>query len=192
MPYLIALVIIIFSNALPAFGPSTVMVLSFFQIRDDWNLFLAVLLGIVGSTIGRFILAKTFNSVFHHFNVEVAKKNIIFFEKLLHKNSKKLIMFISIYCMFPTPTNWLFIPIGKNNRILAKVLLGHAIGRVVNYSYTLFFIKNSFEYIKGNLLNPFSIENILILLVSIIFIFIDWSSLFSKYIDNTLENSDEE
>lgn len=175
---IIIVLICIIANVIPAFSPvSTFVVLSYFDNTStyNYNIWYLIFLGVLGSSIGRVLLAKGM----YRFSLAIENKrfhkNMVFFEKLVSGKSFYPFTFALIYSLFPSPTNWLFIPSGKNNWILAQITLGHAIGRVVNYYYTLLFISTVFSSIFKNPLDPFSI---LVTIIFSSFILMDWESLF--------------
>jgi len=168
-------------NVIPAFSPiSTFGILAIFQKSYPSiysNVFYLIFLGILGSTVGRVLLAKGIYMFSNQIENKKFHKNLEFFEKLMTKSKYYPLFFSSIYCLFPTPTNWLFIPAGKNNFILAQISLGHALGRIINYWYTLVFIDFLLTRYSSNPLSPI---NLLISISFGLFILLDWEKLFTK------------
>jgi len=173
------IIISIIVNVIPAFSPvSTFGVLAIFQKSYPTyytNVYYLIFLGIIGSTIGRIILAKGIYFLSNQIENKNFHKNLDFFEDHLMKYKFYPLIFSTVYCLFPTPTNWLFIPAGKNNFLLIQIAIGHAIGRVINYWYTLVFI----EYLISNYnSNPLSPLNLLISVAFGLFVLLDWQNLF--------------
>lgn len=167
-------------NILPAFSPfGTWNVLIFFQTNyPTYSFQYLVFLGIVGSTIGRWLMAKVIYRAVKNFDNKSFNKNIDFFEKISTGSWYFYpLVFSFIYCALPTPTNWLFLPAGKNNRVLTQLLIGHALGRIINYSYSLYFA--SF-WISGILTDPFGFVNLSITAFLVLVLFVDWEEMIMR------------
>lgn len=176
------LITTIIVNVIPAFSPlSTFGVLAIFQKSYSTyytNIYYLIFLGILGSTIGRVLLAKGVYYFSKQIENKKFHKNLEFFEAHMNKYKYYPLIFSFIYCIFPTPTNWLFIPAGKNNFILSQIAFGHALGRIINYWYTLIFI--DFIITKYSA-NPLNAQNLLISVAFGLFILLDWQKLFLEW-----------
>jgi hypothetical protein len=177
---ILLILITIIVNAIPAFSPlSTWSVMILFRSsfpQQYESIPYLIFLGIIGSTIGRVILAKLMYRFSKNIENVNFHRNVDFFERVLTKKKFYPFIFSLVYSIFPTPTNWLFIPAGKNNQVLIQISIGHALGRIVNYTYTLLFFSELFKQLGSS--NPLSPLNLTITLGFGIFILIDWEMLF--------------
>lgn len=72
--------------------------------------------------------------------------------------------------------------VGKNNKLLAQITIGHAIGRIINYTMAVMVARAAFsrvgDFLAGEVLSArgiaLEIAGLAILVVSL---FIDWESL---------------
>ncbi len=181
--YLSIFLLSILFNALPAFAPSTWMVIAYFDITHHLPYPIVLAIAILGSSLGRIILAKSTGFIVSKVNNFQINRNMDFFKKI--NNNFKYggpLIFSIIFFAFPTPSNWLFMAIGKNNKLLAQVTIGHALGRIINYTMAVFLARASLEK-ASELLSAgiFSLQNIILELFGLIFllvtIFVDWESL---------------
>lgn len=177
--YLFCLIISVIVNVVPFGGPPTWAVLVFFVWKFNLNTVLVILVGLIGSTIGRFILSKVAYKILAKVRFSQVDENLDLFSELINKNRRNILLFTILYCIFPTPTNWLFIPAGKEKRGLWLILLGHFIGRIVNYTYSVLLALRTIELVNeisnGNI---FSVPNLIVqmflLMFSVSLLFIDW------------------
>lgn len=181
MIYLIASIIIIIINVVPAFMPPTWTIVSFFYIKYEASLWLLTLIAAMSSSFGRYLLAKTSEiSVPAIFSKETTK-NMKFIGSKIKKGKLHSFLVALIWAISPVGSNPLFIAVGFAGTGLYPVLLGFFIGRLLSYfslAYTVAVVVNNFQNMFTSEL--FSLKNILLNLVgfSIIFLYLglDWQS----------------
>lgn len=132
--YLVAVVAIIFLNALPAFAPPTWMALVFFLLHYDANPIALVFLGVLSATAGRAILAWYFRR-FAHLVPTKFSKNMEYAGKYLEAEPGKRFAILALFLISPVSSAQLFEAAGLMKTIkLRPLLIAFAAGRTISYS----------------------------------------------------------
>jgi membrane protein DedA with SNARE-associated domain len=180
--YLFLLGLVIFVNCLPAFAPPTWTLLVFFLTAYDLNLAAIVLCGVLGATIGRYILS--------HYSLWLSDK---IFNKRKHENLNYLgnrisgtpihtFLVVFLYSLTPLSTTALFVAVGVAKVSLKIAIPAFSLGRLISYSVLAVSTKAIAVNI-GDLTNGiFTWESVVSslagLTVLLLFIFVDWQELF--------------
>ena len=132
--YLLAAILIIAMNALPAFAPPTWMALVFFLINYDLNPVALVIVGVISATTGRAFLAWYFRKFAHliptrfSHNMEAAGKYFL-------DHSGKKYAVLALFLISPISSAQLFEAAGMAKTVALKPLLAaFAVGRSISYS----------------------------------------------------------
>lgn len=132
--YLIALAIIFLANLIPAFAPPTWTILVFFTLRYDLTAPYLVLLGVVGATSGRFILAYSFRAL----REWLPKGYVANMESLgiyLQGRTRRSAGLFALFFLSPFSSAQLFEGAGIIKSIRIKpLLIAFAAGRLISYS----------------------------------------------------------
>jgi hypothetical protein len=132
--YVVVLGAVFLCNVVPAFAPPTWIVLFFFSVQypvPGWTL---VVLGVLGATTGRFILA----SYFRRFRHKLPKSYVANMENAsthLTKSKGHATALIVLFLFSPLSSAQLFEAAGIMRRIeLLPLCVAFGVGRVVTYS----------------------------------------------------------
>jgi uncharacterized membrane protein YdjX (TVP38/TMEM64 family) len=132
--YLIAILVIILMNALPAFAPPTWMALVFFLLNYDANPIALVVLGVLSATTGRAILAWYFRK-FSHLIPTRFSKNMEYAGRYFTGHAGKRYTVLALFLISPISSAQLFEAAGMAKTVALKPLLAaFALGRTVSYS----------------------------------------------------------
>lgn len=132
--YLIAALIIIAMNAVPAFAPPTWMALVFFLLNYDTNPVALVIIGVISATTGRAILAWYFRK-FAHLVPTKFSKNMEHAGAYFTSHSSKRYTIIALFLISPISSAQLFEAAGMMKTIaLRPLLIAFASGRAISYS----------------------------------------------------------
>ncbi len=180
--YLLGFLAATFFNAIPFFAPGTGFVVTFFYVTYDLNLFVLIPIMVLGSTLGRYILAKFTGKLASRFLHPERNENLSYFRNQVNKKPFHAFLFTFIYCALPTPSNLIFLSLGASKVNLAPILLGFALGRAVNYTYAALTFSYIYHRIAEELQGSVtSASNIFTQVVTIIlfsvFLLIDWKEL---------------
>jgi hypothetical protein len=132
--YLLALGVIFLSNVVPAFAPPTWTILVFFTLRHDLQPAYLVLLGVLGATTGRAILASTFRAI----RAWLPKGYVANMEDIgiyIDGHARRTFGLVLLFFISPISSAQLFEGAGIIQRIRLKPLLAaFAGGRLISYS----------------------------------------------------------
>jgi uncharacterized membrane protein YdjX (TVP38/TMEM64 family) len=175
-------------NVVPAFAPPTWTVLSFIAIRYDKDILLLALVGAVGATLGRIVLARLSNVIIRQrFLSSAAKENIDHIKGRLASKPKVTGGVFLLYAFSPFPSNYLFMAYGLTGLQLRLVAIPFFLGRVVGYSAWAFSAsavarRFAFEQIQtGSFFSSyFVVTQLLTILLVYVFTKIDWRTLFAE------------
>jgi len=181
--YLGVFILVFLLNLAPGFVPPTwIVLLLFYLINPNFNIFLLPLVGATASTLGRFCL------------LQLSKKGKILLSKkekeemkFLNKKLKEIknFGFISslIVALTPIPSNAYFIMLGFIEYSTLGIFLGFFIGRLITYFLPLFLVKTTILLIRKVFFEEWIFHLFLdtIGIISIvIFILIDWKKILKQ------------
>ena len=180
--YLIAIAAIVLMNALPAFAPPTWMALVFFLINYNLNPVALVILGVIGATTGRGILAWYFRK-FAHLVPSRFSQNMEYAGKYLEVQPGKRYLILALFLVSPISSAQLFEAAGMMKTIkLRPLLAAFAIGRTFSYSTyvtgAVALAASSFgEVLIAEIKSPWAIAvQILMIAALVVLGSIDWQS----------------
>ena len=126
---LLAFAIAFAINLVPAFMPSTWMVLLFFRIQFGLPILPLTIGGALFSGLGRMVLARGTNA----FNRSVLRRDGEMDEVKTYLDQRRNYVGAATfaYCLMPLPTNSLFVAAGVVGVSLRRVMLGFFAGRVI-------------------------------------------------------------
>ena len=132
--YLLALAIIFLANLLPVLAPPTWTILIFFALRYDLAPTYLVLLGVVGATSGRAVLANTFRAI----RGWLPKGYIANMEAIglyIQGHARRSWGLLALFFLSPISSAQLFEAAGLIKSVRLKPLLAaFAAGRLISYS----------------------------------------------------------
>lgn len=179
--YLLVFIGALLVDVVPLPLPPAFTIMIFLQIRFDLNIWAVIVIGVIGSVIGRYILtlyipklsAKIFN---------VAKnKDVQFLGKKLKEKGWKSKAIILVYSLMPLPTTPLFIAGGmaklKPVYIIPPFIIGKFISDMVAVLIGKYAAENTGNLVRGMVswktITGFGLGLILIFIL----VYIDWRSL---------------
>lgn len=182
--YLLLLLLIFAINVIPAFMPPTWVVLSFLFIQYHLLFWPTVILGVIGATSGRVVLALL-SRKFESFLPEKLWKNYAELGELLKSRQSLTIPVVLGYAFSPVSSNSLFIIAGLSNLRLDIIAFSFFVGRVFTYSFWITASHQIGQRLEDIFSTHFTSINTLIsalfsLLVIIVVGKIKWGKLFKK------------
>lgn len=185
MIYLIASIIIIIINIVPAFMPPTWTIVSFFYIRYEVNLFILASVASISSSFGRFVLARTSTKVVPHLFNKRTISNLNFIGSKIKKNPIRIFLIAIIWAVSPIASNALFISAGFSKVKVKWLIVGFFLGRLLSYFFLAYTSKIIVEGLEGIFAEGIvDWKRIIIQVISILSVFlylaIDWESLLTE------------
>ncbi len=111
--YAIVFIAAFLVDIIPVFGPPAWSVMVFMQIKFDLQIWYVIVIGVAGSTLGRYVLSRF---IIPHLSDKYvdAKKNdeLEYLGNMLNKRSWKSSLFVLIYTLLPIPSAPLFTAAG--------------------------------------------------------------------------------
>ena len=143
LAYAIAFVI----NIVPAFMPSTWMVLAFFHIQFDLPILPLTLGGALFSGLGRIVLARVSSLYTRH--VRKRDKELDEIKTYLDRRRNRVGVATFLYCLLPLPTNSLFVAAGMIEVSMVQVMIGFWAGRAIADTFYVWSTSKAFGSFGG-------------------------------------------
>lgn len=154
--YIILALIVLAINIVPAFMPSTWIILSFFYIHYCLEFLPTIFLGVIMATIGRLILAVLAKNYIEPILPKKEQENMINLGKIFEINKNFTFLSILGYTFLPIPSNQLFIAAGLAKADLSLLALSFFIGRTISYTFWVNLYKDVNTNIEGTFTSYFS------------------------------------
>ncbi|CAN5837443.1 hypothetical protein BH11BAC4_BH11BAC4_18800 [soil metagenome] len=164
---------------LPAF---TIML--FFQIIFHLNVWLVIVVGVVGSVLGRYILMLYAPLIANRYLKLSKNEDIQFIGEKMKENKWKGQMIILAYSLLPLPTTPLFLGAGISKLNAQYIIPAFLIGKFTSDTIALHAGKYASEIPRNMIDEVFSWKSIASFVLSLILLFcllfIDWRMLIQK------------
>ena len=164
---------------LPAF---TIMM--FLQLIYDLDVWWVIIIGVVGSVMGRYILLLYAPLISNKYLNPSKNKDIQFLGEKMNENKWKGQLFILAYSLLPLPTTPLFLGAGISKLKPRYIIPAFIIGKFTSDTVALLLGKYASENIESIIDNTFSWQSIASLILSVVLLFclffIDWRTLIQK------------
>jgi len=132
--YLLAGIVIVLINLIPAFAPPTWAVLVYFVLNQHLNPIALVIIGVCCATVGRAGLALYFRRIINWFPAKfIANMELVALK--IESNKNRTIGVLALFFLSPISSAQLFEAAGIVKKVSLKpLLLAFAAGRFVSYS----------------------------------------------------------
>ncbi len=161
---------------LPAF---TIMM--FFQIIFGLNVWLVIVIGVLGSVLGRYILLLYAPLLATKYLNESKNNDIKFLGTKMKENKWKGQAIVLAYSLLPLPTTPLFLGAGISKLKPIYIIPAFIIGKFTSDTIALHLGKYASENIESLIENTFSWQSIISLVLGLLLLFclffIDWRNL---------------
>ncbi len=182
--YILVFISSLLVDLIPFIGPPAWSVMVFFQMRFHLNIWIVLVAGVIGSTIGRYLLTLYVPRLTAKIINRQKSADLQFLGKKLSGKKWEIRLFVFIYTLIPVPTTPLFTTIAvakiKPMVVIPPFFVGKFISDMIMVYAGKYAAENAVDMIHGLL----SWKIILGALVGIILIcailFIDWSMLLLK------------
>ena len=182
--YLLVFVASFVVDIIPFIGPPAWTVMVFFQLKYHLNIWAMLAAGVLGSTIGRYLLTL----YIRRFTSKVVKvekdKALAFLGKKLSGKMWQVHVVVFVYTLIPVPTTPLFTALGMAKVKALKVMPTFFVGKFISDMYMVyagkFAAENTDKLIHG-LLSWKTISGAVAgVLLLLFFLFVDWRMLLEK------------
>lgn len=182
--YILVLFAALLVDIIPFFGPPAWSVMVFFQIKFHLNIWFVLIAGVIGSTIGRYLLTLYVPWLTKKFINRRKDEDLQLLGKKLGGRKWEIPLFVFIYTLVPVPTTPLFTAIAmakiKPLVVIPPFFAGKFISDMMMVYAGKYAAENAISLAHG-LLSWKTIAGASAGLIFILAIlFIDWSSLMLK------------
>jgi len=182
--YLLVLVGSFLVDIIPLFMPPAFTVMIFLQIYFDLNIWAVIVLGVMGSIAGRYILTLYIRKISVRVLNPSKNKDVEFLGGHLKEKGWKSQVFILSYSLMPLPTTPLFIAGGMANMKPYIILPMFTVGRLISVTTAVWMGKYAAENTEKLLEGLVSWQSVTGLVFGLILIaallFIDWRTLIQR------------
>jgi membrane protein DedA with SNARE-associated domain len=171
-------------DVVPFFGPPAWTVMVFFQMRYNLDILAVIVIGVVGSTVGRYILSKYIPFLSSKILKTQKGDDIAFIGKKLETNGWQIQLFVLLYTLLPLPSTPLFTASGmakiKAIRILPAFFVGKFTSDMLMVVSGDYVARNTINMAEGLLSWQSITGTILGIIIISVFLFIDWRVLLQQ------------
>jgi membrane protein DedA with SNARE-associated domain len=167
-------------DVIPFFGPPAWIVMVFLQVHYGLDIWIVLISGVVGSTLGRYTLSRYIPVLSSQVINRQKNADLEFLGTKLSENGWRVQLFVFLYTLVPLPSLPLFTVSG-----IAHIRMGH----VIPAFFAGKFISDMIMVITGNYVSTnvnfshqmYSWENVSGIIIGVcliaMFLFIDWRKL---------------
>ncbi len=171
-------------DVVPIPFPPAFTIMIFLQIKYDLNIWLVIVIGVMGSILGRYILTLYIPFIAGRIFKESKNEDVQFLGEKMKEKGWKSQMAIIAYSLLPLPTTPLFLAGGmakiKPLYIIPAFFVGKFTSDTIVVNLGKYTSENAQNIIDG-ILSWKTITSLLIGLIFLFFVlFIDWRSLIQK------------
>ena len=182
--YLLVFIFSLLVDVIPFVGPPAWTVMVFFQLNYQLNIWWVLIVGVIGSTIGRYLLALYIPYLSSKVINDKKDMDLQFLGNKLEGGRWKVRLFVFLYTLIPVPTTPLFTAIGmarlKPLNIIAPFFIGKFLSDALMVHAGKFAAENTEDILHGLLSWKTIAGTAVCLLLILIFLFIDWTTFITK------------
>jgi hypothetical protein len=178
--YLLVFLFSLLVDVVPFVGPPAWTVMVFFQLQYQLDVWGVLIAGVIGSTIGRFLMTLYIPFFSERFINKRKDEDLKFLGEKLSGNKFKVLLFVFIYTLIPVPTTPLFTAIGMARLKPYNVITPFFIGKFISDALMVYagkFAVSNTEYLIHGFLSWKTLTGALLsICLILIFLFIDWTT----------------
>ncbi len=182
MIYLVVFFAALVIDVIPVFSPPAWTAMVFLMLKFDLNPWLVIILGVTGSSVGRYIMSLYIPKVSHKIMKQHKNEDLQYLGKKLGQKNWQAWGFVLIYTLMPLPTTALFTATGIARINPLQIIPPFFVGKLCSDALMIFTGKYAASSgLFSDLLSPKGIITAVIGLALIFAIlFIDWHVLLQK------------
>jgi membrane protein YqaA with SNARE-associated domain len=171
-------------DLVPFAGPPAWTVMVFFQMRFDLNVWLVLIIGVIGSTCGRYMLSRYIPWLSSKLIKVQKNEDLQFIGQKLAGDSWRVQLFVLLYTLMPLPSTPLFTAAGMAKIRPMHIIPAFFIGKFTSDMIMVLtgdYVANNAQSIAQGFLTWKSISGtILGIIIICVFLFIDWRKLLQQ------------
>jgi membrane protein YqaA with SNARE-associated domain len=182
--YAVAFFLALAVDCIPIFAPPAWPILIFLVVHYDLNPWIVLVVGVTGTTIGRFVLSTYIPWVSGRILNHREDDNLKFLGKKLSEAWTKSFIFVLLYSLTPLSTTALFTAAGIAKVRRLYILPPFFIGKMISYGVLIWLGDYAASNGTGIFSGVFSVKGVLSAIVGILILaallFVDWKELLLK------------
>lgn len=181
MLYLLVFFASFLVDIIPFFGPPAWTAMAYFQIRYGLDIWLVLMAGVIGSTLGRYVFSLYIPLLSAKLIKPQKNEDIQFIGQKLAADGWKVQLFVVLYTLVPLPTTSLFTAAGMARIRAAHIIPAFFIGKFTSDALMLhagkFAYENAEQVIQGMLSWQALSGTLVGVFLLLAFLFTDWKLL---------------
>ena len=182
--YLLVLLATILVDLVPFVGPPAWTVMVFLQIKYGLDIWAVIIIGVIGSTVGRFLFSQYIPLLSARWITKEKNEDIQFIGEKLTTSPWKAQLFILLYTLLPLPSTPLFTASGmariKSIYVLPAFFVGKFTSDMVMVLSGDYVARNTIGLVSGMLSWKSITGTVIGILIIGVFLFIDWRTLLQQ------------
>lgn len=183
-PYVLVFLATLAVDTVPIFAPPAWILLVIFTVTFKLNPWVVVIVGVTGSTIGRYILTRYIPRISSSMVNRREDENLRYLGKKLGQAKWSSAIFVFLYTLTPLSTTALFTAVAAARVKPWHILPPFFVGRLITDGVMVFSGKYATASVSDLFRGQFSWKSVLILAAGLVviggFLFIDWRNLLEK------------
>ena len=179
--YILVFIAALLVDLIPFIGPPAWTVMVFFQMKFHLNIWIVLVAGVIGSTIGRYLLTLYIPWLSSKVINRRKDEDLQFLGKKLSGKKWEISLFVFIYTLIPVPTTPLFTTIAvakiKPMIVIPPFFVGKFISDMMMVYAGKYAAENAIDIAHGLLSWKTIAATLLGLILICSILFIDWSKL---------------
>jgi membrane protein DedA with SNARE-associated domain len=179
--YLLVFAAALVVDIIPFIGPPAWTVMVFFQLKYHLNIWVVLVTGVLGSTIGRYLYTLIIPRLTSKVVNKEKDQDLEFLGKKLSGKTWKVQLMVFVYTLIPVPTTPLFTALGMAKVKPLKVMPAFFLGKFISDMYMVYAGKYAAENMNDILHGLVSWKTIVATVACILFLllmlFTDWKTL---------------
>jgi membrane protein DedA with SNARE-associated domain len=171
-------------DLIPVAGPPAWTVMVFFQMRYHLNVWAVLVIGVIGSTLGRYLLSLYIPWLSARYLKAQKNEDLQYIGQRLADDGWKIQAFVLLYTLMPLPSTPLFTAAGIARIRAMHILPAFFVGKFTSDMVMVLtgnYVANNAESIMEGFVTWKSISGTVIgILVVCVFLFIDWRTLLQQ------------
>ena len=132
LPYFFVLVGTFLIDAVPVLAPPAWMVMVLLQVNFGLNIWGVLVLGVLGSMLGRYTMSLYIRSIANRFISKEKTEDLEFLGKMLSQKRWRSLLFVLLYTLIPLPTTPLFQVAGIARIPALNILPAFFVGKFIS------------------------------------------------------------
>ncbi|MDB6028386.1 MAG: hypothetical protein JWM68_4609 [Verrucomicrobiales bacterium] len=184
MWYLAVFIACLLVDLIPIIGPPAWTAMVFFVMKFDLNIWIVLLVGVLGSAIGRYLMSLYIPKLSDKILKRQKREDLEFLGKKLNRSRWKSWTFVLLYTLTPLPTTPLFTAAGMARMNPLRIVPPFLIAKLVSDAIMVVTGRYAVSSLSDIIHGTFSIKGIITVVIGLLLLaallFVDWRALLQQ------------